>query len=83
MSEKNVELTDEMEPDRVTLTDEEGDEINATITAIQTMVQEYMINYIIGQTDKTYEEFREELFEFGMQDVLDTYQAAYDRYLAR
>jgi len=70
-------------PQALTLTEEEGDNINATLTAIQTMVSEYMINYIIGQTDKPYEEFRAELFEFGMQDILDTYQAAYDRYLAR
>lgn len=76
--ETNIYLTAAL-----TLTEEEGDEANTKITAIQTMTQEYTINYILGQTDKSFEEFREELYQFGMQEVIDIYQAAYNRYLAR
>ncbi|MCF0128300.1 MAG: hypothetical protein HUJ70_06990, partial [Pseudobutyrivibrio sp.] len=48
-----------------------------------TMTEEYTVNYIIGEDNRTFEEFRAQLYEFGMQEVLDIYQAAYDRYLAR
>lgn len=70
-------------PQALSLTEEEGDEANTKLTALQTMIEEYTINYIIGQTDKPYDQFRQELYTFGMQDVLDIYQAAYNRYLAR
>lgn len=76
--ETNIFLTQS-----ITLTEEEGDEANAKITALYTMMTEYTVNYIIGQEDKTYQQFREELFQYGMQDVIDIYQAAYERYLAR
>ena len=65
------------------LQEAEGDEINPIITALTTMVQEYSINYILGTENKSFEEFRSDLEQFGMQKVVDTYQAAYDRYLAR
>ena len=67
----------------ISLTEAEGDEINPIITALTTMVQEYSINYILGTENKSFEEFRSDLEQFGMQKVVDTYQAAYDRYLAR
>ena len=47
------------------------------------MIQEYMINYIIGEDITPVEEFQESLLQYGFQKVIDTYQAAYDRYLAR
>ena len=67
----------------ISLTEEEGNETNSTITALTTMVQEYSINYILGEETKSFEEFKDDLYTFGLQKVLDVYQAAYDRYLAR
>lgn len=70
-------------PVHLTLTSEENDIVASKQTAINTMVEEYAVNYIIGQTDKSFEYFCAELSQFGLQDVLDVYQAAYDRYLER
>ena len=67
----------------ISLTEEEGDEINPIMTTLTTMVQEYTINYILGSETKSFDEFRDDLSAFGLQKVLDTYQAAYDRYLER
>ena len=67
----------------ITLTDEESDAITSDLTACTTMIQEYMINYIIGEDITPVEEFQESLLQYGFQKVIDTYQAAYDRYLAR
>ena len=76
--EVNINLTKS-----ITLTEEEGDEANAKITAINTMIAEYMVNYIIGQDTVSFEQFKSDLYAMGLQDVLDIYQAAYNRYLAR
>ncbi|MCF0135615.1 MAG: extracellular solute-binding protein [Lachnospiraceae bacterium] len=76
--ETNVWVTSSL-----TLTEEESDAISSELTALVTMINEYTVNYIIGQDVKPFEEFREDLYSFGLQEVLDTYQAAYDRYLAR
>lgn len=65
------------------LTDEEGDVTNTEGTAVTTLIQEYIINYIIGADNTPYEEFKESLISYGYQNVIDAYQAAYDRYLAR
>lgn len=67
----------------IALTEEEGDEANPKLTAIKTAVAEYMVNYIIGQDVAPFEQFVSDLYAMGAQDVLDIYQAAYDRYLAR
>lgn len=75
--EKNVYLTNSL-----TLTTEES-KIHSKFTDLQTMIDEYTINYITGQTVKPFEEYVQDLYAFGLQDVIDTYQAAYDRYLAR
>lgn len=66
-----------------TLTDAEGNKINATLTSLQTLVQEYMINYIIGQDNTTFEDFKEKVMQYGYQDIIDTYSDCYARYLAR
>ena len=75
--EKNVYLTNSL-----TLTPEES-AINSKFTDVQTMIDEYTIGYITGQNVKPFEEYVQDLYAYGLQDVLDVYQAAYDRYLAR
>ena len=67
----------------VTPTAEETDLISVKSTSVNTMVEEYMINYIIGTVDTPVEELQQQLLDIGYQDVIDAYQAAYDRYMAR
>ena len=66
-----------------TLTEEEGDVVNTTGTAVNTMIDEYIINYITGADTTSFEDFKNNLISFGYEDVIAAYQAAYDRYLAR
>ena len=58
-------------------------EVTNTLTALKTMIDEYTINYIVGQDVESFADFQAELEANGLQTVLDVYQAAYDRYLAR
>ncbi|MGI6316811.1 MAG: extracellular solute-binding protein [Christensenellales bacterium] len=74
----NIYLTD-----TITLTEAEGDEANTKMTALRTMIEEYTVNYIIGQEVKPFEEFQKDLIEFGVEDVVAIYQAGYNRFLAR
>lgn len=67
----------------LTLTEDEGDDANRILTSITTMVEEYMVNYIIGADQTSYEDFKNTLLEFQYQDAIDIYQAAYDRFLER
>ena len=67
----------------ITLTDEEITAVSSKLTSLQTMIDEYTVSYIVGQDVKPFEEFQKDLNDFGLQTVLDNYQAAYDRYLAR
>ena len=66
-----------------TLTKDEGDLVNSEGTAVTTLIQEYVINRIIGADTTPYEEFKEQLISYGYEDVIAAYQAAYDRYMAR
>ena len=67
----------------MTLTEDESYEITNIQTTLSTMIQEYTVNYIIGADVIPFEEFQQQLVEFGLEDVGATYQAAYDRYYAR
>ena len=66
-----------------TLTKDEGDLANSKGTAVTTLIQEYIINHIIGADTTPYEEFKEQLISYGYEEVIAAYQAAYDRYMAR
>lgn len=67
----------------VTPTAEETELISVKSTSVNTLAQEYMINYIMGTDDTPVEEIQQQLLDIGYQDVIDAYQAAYDRYKAR
>lgn len=69
-------------PESLTLTVEESD-IFSTFTDIQTFIDKYTVAYITGQDVQPFEEYVSSLYAIGLQDVIDTYQAAYNRYLAR
>lgn len=67
----------------VSLTQEENDLISVKSTSINTYITEYMVNYIIGTDETAPADFQATLNGYGYQEIIDAYQAAYDRYLAR
>ena len=71
-------------PSFITLTIEESEIYSKYYVNIETLAQEKTVKCIMGaDTTDNYEEFIEELYGYGLQEVLDVYQAAYDRYRAR
>lgn len=76
--ETNVKLTESLG-----FTDEEGVELSSLQTAVNTMIEEYMVNYITGNDNTSFDEFRDTLEEYGVNRIVEIYQAAYDRYLER
>lgn len=67
----------------VELTNEEGNKLNTQLTALNTLIEEYTVNYILGSDTRSFEEFRSQLYDYGLQECIDIYQAAYERYLQR
>ena len=68
----------------LTFTTEESDEISLIMTDISTYVSENRINFIYGNRSlEEFEAFRSAIKDMGIDRVLEIYQAAYDRYLAR
>lgn len=68
----------------LTFTTEESDEIVLIMTDITTYVSENRINFIYGNRSvEEFEAFRSDIKKMGIDRVLEIYQAAYDRYLAR
>lgn len=64
----------------VTLTNDETTAV-ATIKAdIETRVAEYTVQYIKGQTNESFADFCKELENMQLQTLIDTYQAALERY---
>lgn len=70
-------------PESLTLTLEESEASTTKLNDITTMIDEYTINYITGKDVKSFEDYVKDLYAYGLQDVIDNYQAAYNRYLAR
>ena len=75
---KNIAL-----PGGIELTSEEGSKLNTQLTSLNTLIEEYTVNYILGTDNRSFEEFRSQLYDYGLQECIDIYQAAYDRYLQR
>lgn len=69
----------------LSLTDDEKETYNDCWTEIQTKVTEMNAAFITGQADieADWEAYVNELYNLGLQDVIDVYQAALDRYNAR
>ena len=67
------------------LTTEEADTINRVAGDILTRLEEANIQFITGAMNTTtdYDAFVSEMESMGIQDMIDAYQAAYDRYLDR
>ena len=67
------------------LTEEEQEIYNDAWTGIQNKVAEMNGAFITGQADleKDWDAYITALYDMGLQDVIDVYQAALDRYNAR
>ena len=67
------------------MTQPESEIYGAKAGDIGTYMEEYMGKVVDGTVsiDDTYQEFLDNCFAMGLQDVLDVKQAAYDRYLER
>ena len=76
--ETNIHITESL-----AFTDAEGVELSSLQTAVNTMIEEYMVNYITGNSNTSFDEFRENLKTYGVERICEIYQSAYDRYLAR
>ena len=68
----------------LTLTQEEQDIYNDAWTDINTKVTEMNAAFITGQKDieAEWDSYIKDLYDMGLQDVIDVYQAALDRYNA-
>lgn len=68
----------------VTLTSEESDEVAKTITDIKTHSKEMMLKFITGNESlDNFEAFQTRLEGMNIERVIEIYQTAYDRYMAR
>lgn len=68
----------------ITFTTEESNKLAQITTNIQTCSEEYFIKFVTGEIsfDK-YDDFKARLVEYGVEDAIEIYQAAYDRYMKR
>ncbi len=70
--------------DFVSLTSEESDTYAAVFSDISTMLTENILKFITGANSMDeYDAFRQQLVEMGLEDIVQIYQDAYDRFLAR
>ncbi len=70
-------------PTFVTMNDEEQDMYDA-FTDISTYTAECMLQFITGEKPLSeYDAFVEQLYAMGVQDCIDAWASAYDRYLAK
>ena len=68
----------------VSLTTEESESISSRYTDINTLVQEFTSKVIIGEESlDNWDSFVANIKSMGIDEIVATYQAAYDRYLAR
>ncbi len=71
-------------PANIVMTTEESEEYNSLVTDIATYLQENIVNFIIGgRSLDEFDDFVAQIEEMGIQQCIDIYQAAYERYLER
>ena len=71
-------------PSGVTLTTEESNTLDEVVSSISTYVSEMAVKYMTGEESlDNFDAFVEQLNSMGLPTVLETNQAAYDRFLAR
>lgn len=65
----------------LTFTPEEAEEYSSIANDCSTYVNENVAKFIMGERSlDEYDDFRDELRAFGIEDALEIYQAAFDRY---
>ncbi len=68
----------------ISMTDEEGTRYNSLYTAVDTLVQEKTVKYIMGsESMDTYDAFVEQIKSHGAEECIEIYQKALNRYNAR
>lgn len=71
----------------ISLTTDETAEISTPVSDIDTYISEHLAKMVTGEEDITddaqWSNFVETIESMGFQTIVDTYQAAYDRYLSR
>lgn len=69
----------------ISLTADESSAVSSKQADLETLVNEYTLNCIVGvnDIDATWDEYVERLNTMGLEDVIGVYQAALDRYMAR
>lgn len=71
-------------PEAAELTADESYEHSSLYSDINTYVQEYVAQFITGARDMSeWDSFVETLYSMGIEDCIQLYQDAYDRYLER
>ena len=72
-------------PSFISFTVEEQETISGIFADIETYVDEQYTMFLIGSLnyEDDFEDFVNTLYDMGLQDVIDVYQDAYDRYMAR
>lgn len=68
----------------VTRNTQEAETYNTYYSDIETLVDEQLTKYIVGDLDMNgYDSFVDQIEGMGLEQVLEVYQSAYDRYLSR
>lgn len=70
--------------DSLTLNEEEIEIYNSVMTEVMTYVQEMQVKFILGiESFDNYDGFIQKIKDMGVDQAINAYQAAYDRYNAR
>ena len=72
-------------PDSVVLNSDEMADYQAHATDVETYYEENFVDWIIGDavTDAEWDAYVDTMYSMGVQDMIDAYQSAYDRYSER
>lgn len=69
--------------DSITMTEAEQEEFSDIMGDITTFATEYTVNYIMGNTDQSFDDFRAQLKSMNVERAIALKQAAVDRYNER
>lgn len=68
----------------LSFTSEENEKVTSLMASINTYVSENRLNFIYGNRSlDEFEAYRQDIIDMGIERVIEIYQAAYDRLLAR
>ena len=71
-------------PDYLTMTADETDEYNIVYSDIQTMIEENLLKFVMGDRSMDeWDDFVQDIWDMGLQTCIDIKQDTYDRYLER